>query len=101
MKAFFAVSFTVVLLAPAAASGQPQHQHPALPPDVAAPIELYKAGLGTFSRKISTSSAEAQAFFDQGFQLMYAFAKREAIRSFREASKRDPTCAMCYWGEAW
>ena len=65
------------------------------------PIDLYKSGLGTFTRKISSSNKEAQAFFDQGFQMMYAFAKPEAIRSFREAWKRDPNCAICYWGEAW
>jgi hypothetical protein len=66
-----------------------------------APIELFKTGLGPFTRKISTSNAEAQAFFNQGFQMMYAFAKGEAVRSFREAWKRDPECAICYWGEAW
>jgi tetratricopeptide (TPR) repeat protein len=33
--------------------------------------------------------------------MMYAFAKGEAIRSFREAWMRDPACAICYWGEAW
>jgi tetratricopeptide (TPR) repeat protein len=33
--------------------------------------------------------------------LMYAFARAEAGRSFREAQKRDPECAICYWGEAW
>ena len=65
------------------------------------PIEIYKTGLGTFTRPISSSNKEAQAFFDQGFQMMYAFAKPEAIRSFREAWKRDPNCAICYWGEAW
>src|SRR5262245_16180920 len=32
---------------------------------------------------------------------MYAFAKAEAGRSFREAQRRDPDCAICYWGEAW
>src|SRR5688500_20179428 len=63
-------------------------------------IELYKTGLGKFTRPISSSNKEAQAFFDQGFQMMFAFAKPEAIRSFREAWKRDPTCAICYWGEA-
>jgi len=65
------------------------------------PIDLYKSGLGTFTRLISTSNKEAQAFSDQGFQMMYAFAKPEAVRSFREAWKRDPNCAICYWGEAW
>ena len=65
------------------------------------PIEIYKTGLGTFTRPISSSNKEAQAFFNQGFQMMYAFAKAEAVRSFREAWKRDPDCAICYWGEAW
>ena len=50
---------------------------------------------------ISSTNREAQAYFSQGFQLMYAFAKTEAGRSFREAQKRDPNCAICYWGEAW
>ena len=74
---------------------------PALPKYVADPIPLYTAGLGTFSRKISTANAEAQKFFDQGMQMMFAFAKLDAVRSFREAWKRDPECAICYWGEAW
>src|SRR5436190_11594630 len=65
------------------------------------PIDIFKNGLGTFTRPISSSNKEAQAFFDQGFQMMYAFAKPEAIRSFREAWKRDANCAICYWGEAW
>src|SRR4051794_32769861 len=65
------------------------------------PIELFKTGLGTFARPISSSNKEAQAFFNQGFQMMYSFAKPEAVRSFREAWKRDPDCAICYWGEAW
>ena len=65
------------------------------------PIQIFESGLGTFTRPISSASDEARAFFDQGFQMMYAFAKPEAVRSFREAWKRDPGCAICYWGEAW
>jgi tetratricopeptide (TPR) repeat protein len=65
------------------------------------PIHLFKSGLGTFTRPISSSNQEAQAFSDQGFQMMYSFAKPEAVRSFREAWKRDANCAICYWGEAW
>ncbi len=64
------------------------------------PIQIYKTGLGTFTKPISSTNKEAQAFFDQGFQMMYSFAKPEAVRSFREAWKRDPDCAICYWGEA-
>ena len=65
------------------------------------PIQHYRDVLGSFSRPISSKVPEAQAFFDQGVQMMYAFAKQEAVRSFREAWKRDPECAICYWGEAW
>src|SRR5687768_7026574 len=65
------------------------------------PIDLFKTGLGTFTRPISSTNKDAPAFFNQGFQMMYAFAKPEAVRSFREAWKRDPDCAICYWGEAW
>ena len=60
------------------------------------PIALFSTGLGTFTRPISSANPEAQAYFDQGFQMMYAFAKREAVQSFREAWKRDPNCAICY-----
>jgi tetratricopeptide (TPR) repeat protein len=75
-------------------------------PSPAAPQEsgsfpLYRAGLGDLSRKVTTSVPEAQAYFDQGLQLMYAFAKGEGLRSFQEASAADPSCAMCAWGEAW
>jgi tetratricopeptide (TPR) repeat protein len=65
------------------------------------PIRLFEVGLGTFTRPMSSRQREAQQFFDQGFQMMFAFAKPEAVRSFREAWKRDPECAICYWGEAW
>ena len=65
------------------------------------PIQIFKVGLGTFTKPMSSTNKEAQAFFDQGFQMMYSFAKPEAVRSFREAWKRDPECAICYWGEGW
>jgi hypothetical protein len=71
------------------------------PPDFSQPIPLYTRGLGSYEWKISTKSPEAQRFYNQGVQLMYAFATDDAARSFREAWKRDSTCAMCYWGEAW
>ena len=97
------VSWSFLLaLWPAAPSAQGQAPPPpSFEQRYTAPIELFKTGLGTFSKPISTTNKEAQAFFDQGFQMMYAFAKPEAVRSFREAWKRDDNCAICYWGEAW
>ena len=65
------------------------------------PIALLPEALGDFTHPISSEIPQAQAYFDQGFQLMYAFAKGEAIRSFRAAWNADPNCAICYWGEAW
>jgi tetratricopeptide (TPR) repeat protein len=84
-----------------AAAQQPAAAPAALPARYIEPIPLYKVGLGPFTRPISSKNAEAQAYFTQGFQMMYSFAKPEAVRSFREAWKRDPECAICYWGEAW
>jgi tetratricopeptide (TPR) repeat protein len=78
-----------------------QHDPGPVPKYVAEPIPLMTAALGPFTRKISSSNPDAQKFFDQGFQMMYAFAKLDAVRSFREAWKRDPECAICYWGEGW
>ena len=47
-----------------------------------------------------TADAAAQRFFDQGLTLAYAFNHAEAVRSFREAARLDPECAMCWWGIA-
>ncbi len=72
-----------------------------LPKNFAEPMALFPKALGKFTRPISSKNAGAQAYFDQGFQLMYAYGKQDATRAFREAEKRDPDCAICYWGEAW
>ena len=56
--------------------------------------------LGRYSQRITTSSPQAQAYFDQGLRLVYGFNHWEAQRAFREAVRLDPSCAMCYWGVA-
>ena len=61
----------------------------------------YPEALGPLTRPITTKSFRAQQFFDQGVQMMYAFTPLRAARSFRQAQKEDPQCAMCFWGEAW
>lgn len=55
-------------------------------------------GLGTFHRPVTTQSADAQRYFDQGMRLMWGFNHDEATRSFAKASELDPHCAACYWG---
>ena len=66
--------------------------------DGARPV-LYNT-LGSYSCKITTNSAEAQRWFDQGLRLVYGFNHHEAQRAFREAARLDPSCAMCFWGIA-
>lgn len=61
---------------------------------------LYE-GFGSFERPITTESAEAQALFNQGMQLLYGFNHDEAIRSFRAAAAEDPSAAMPWWGVAY
>src|ERR1051325_10248627 len=56
--------------------------------------------LGNHHHKISTKSRDAQRYFDQGLTLCFAFNHPEAIRSFQEATRIDPNCAMAYWGIA-
>ncbi len=63
------------------------------------PVTLIK-GLGSHQHKVSTKSAEAQKFFDQGLTLVFAFNHEEAIRSFKRATELDPTLAMAFWGMA-
>ncbi|HEY9739250.1 MAG TPA: hypothetical protein V6C90_02050, partial [Coleofasciculaceae cyanobacterium] len=57
--------------------------------------------LGDYHHPISTTSKLAQRYFDQGLILAYGFNHAEAVRSFKEAAKLDPNCAMCYWGIAY
>lgn len=58
-------------------------------------------GFGNYSRAVTTDSREAQAWFDQGMQLMYGFNHDEAIRSFERAAEVDPSMAMAWWGVAY
>jgi len=102
-----------ILLVSAACSKQPTQQTAtslcvASPASVAAvkvvdttrQIAPLLATLGNYGFKITTSNDEAQKFFNQGLNLYYGFNHLEAYRSFREAARLDPSCAMCWWGQA-
>jgi tetratricopeptide (TPR) repeat protein len=66
---------------------------------LAAKEPLYD-GLGSYSRKVTTDSAEAQRYFDQGLGFLHGFNHRAAIRAFQQAAELDPECAMAHWGVA-
>ncbi|HXE54598.1 MAG TPA: hypothetical protein VN541_16375 [Tepidisphaeraceae bacterium] len=61
---------------------------------------LYQ-GLGTTGRKVTAANPEAEKYVVQGIQFLYGFSHGAAIRSFEQAIKFDPTCAMAYWGIAY
>jgi tetratricopeptide (TPR) repeat protein len=42
----------------------------------------------------------ARRYFDQGVAFAFGFNHAAAIRSFREAQRLAPDCALCWWGEA-
>lgn len=57
--------------------------------------------LGTHTRPVSTTSVEAQRWFDLGLNWCYGFNREEAIRCFRKALEFDPECVMAHWGMAY
>ncbi|USI92951.1 tetratricopeptide repeat protein [Rhodococcus pyridinivorans] len=57
--------------------------------------------LGTYRRIITTTSPEAQLWFDRGLRWAYCFNFDEAVRCFEKAVSFDPECAMAYWGMAY
>src|SRR5271166_6502294 len=57
-------------------------------------------GQGKVHFAVTTARPEAQAFINQGVAQLHSFAYFESERSFREAAKLDPECAMAYWGMA-
>jgi len=81
-----------------AASQSHGHDHTGAAPDgQSLPL---RSDLGRHHRTITTGSEMAQAYFDQGLRLQYAFNHADAMRSYEEALRRDPRCAMCWWGIA-
>jgi tetratricopeptide (TPR) repeat protein len=63
-------------------------------------LEPLYDGLGSYTRKITTKSVEAQKYFDQGINFYFGFNHGAALRAFQAAETLDPGCAMNYWGAA-
>lgn len=61
----------------------------------------YPFDLSSFTRDTSTSSAEAQAWFDRGLVWSYAFNHEEAIACFERAVAADEWFALAHWGVAY
>lgn len=62
-------------------------------------VEYYD--LGTYSRSVTTTSAEAQRWFDRGLIWCYGYNHEESVVCFTRATEYDPDCAIAYWGIAY
>ena len=57
--------------------------------------------LGSHSCPVTTTSPDAQLWFDRGLIWTYAYNHAEATVCFNRALEHDPACAMAHWGIAY
>lgn len=97
-----AAAFLTVVVAPASSTLQSGHQgHQAsgpVPREILERPVALRSGIGTLHEKVTTSSQEAQAFYDQGLAYVHSYVWIEAIRSFHQALRLDPNMAMAFLG---
>ncbi len=84
-------------IAPSAATEVAQANLPHADSGATAPL---LEGIGPLHFPISTDVPLAQAYFDQALTLAFGFNHAEAVRSFKEAARRDATCGICWAGAA-
>ncbi|HEY3990345.1 MAG TPA: hypothetical protein VGM02_13670 [Acidobacteriaceae bacterium] len=72
-------------------------QMKALPAPESLPVPIKMTGIGN-GHLIITATPEAQAWFNQGLNLLHDFWDYESERAFEQGVRVDPNCAMCYWG---
>ena len=97
MKCFYQLIFFLCFSLLIGCEGSIEPNDSKLAKEAGAPIF---EGLGNHSHLITTEHEGAQRYFNQGLILAFGFNHAESIRSFKAAQKLDPTCGMCFWGEA-
>ena len=108
MRSRTAVPFVVIAVAFGLAAGiaraqDDPHAACAAPPSYV-PAELLdrpvplRNGIGNSHEAVTTTSKEAQAFYDQGLNYLESYVWIEASRSFHQALRLDPKLAMAYLG---
>ncbi len=85
--ALLALIFTLSLARVTLSAQEPQHHHAA------------DENLGTVSFPTSCVPA-VQPEFQRGVALLYSFEYEVADAQFEDVAKKDPRCAMAYWGQA-
>ena len=74
-----------------------QHTGPVPREILERPVPL-RPGIGTVHEAVTTSSPEAQSFYDQGLAYLHSYVWIEAIRSFHQALRMDRNLGMAYLG---
>src|SRR6202171_1087182 len=69
-------------------------------PAAEASSEALDTGLSRLHHPVSTRNRQAQASFDQGMRLVFAFNHEAAIKAFQRSAALDPDLAMAHWGIA-
>lgn len=80
------------------ATAAPEQKASAKKPKVQA-VPFFE-GLDSYKRAITTDSALAQRYFNQGLALLQGFNHFAAAQSFQAAATADPDCLMAYVGLA-
>jgi tetratricopeptide (TPR) repeat protein len=89
----------VAVAAPASAQDlHASHQISTVPKDILERPVARRSGVGDAHDAVSTRSAEAQAFYDQGLAYLHDYVWIEAARSFNQALRIDPKLAIAYAG---
>jgi tetratricopeptide (TPR) repeat protein len=98
---FLACIIVISLLRPALAVA---HQHDNHAPGGSIPSEILerpvalRSGIGAAHEAVTTSSKQAQAFYDQGLAYLHSYVWIEAARSFNQALRLDPKLALARVG---
>ncbi len=105
--ALFALSISAICCGPVLAQHtMVMHSHQQATQSVcskawADPIVLFPpAQTGNISHPVTTKDRDAQAYFNQGLAFYYGFDTISAMRSFHQATLKDSSLAMGYWGVA-
>jgi Tfp pilus assembly protein PilF len=96
-----ALGLSVRLVVPASAQEDPHANCAAMGwvprPILERPVGV-RAGVGNVHEPVTTSSKDAQAFYDQGLNYLHGYVWIEAARSFQQALRHDPDLAMAHLG---
>ena len=85
-------------LAPQLGAQHQAHRVPSVPQELLERPVTLRTGIGRAHDAVTTNSAEAQSFYDQGLSYLHSFVWIEAARSFHQALRADPDLALAHVG---